>query len=587
MHDAYLKLRDIEHRLQMVDDRQTHTTPSEVDAPPFARFAGYQDNENFAIDLSETLSAVERRFGELFADVPALSGGRALSFTGADDHPDTIQTLQEMGYTAPGIVVAAIRSWHHGRVRAARTQRAREILTEITPDILARFGATPDPDRAFAAFEDFVTGLPAGVQVFALLQANRSLLDFLARVLGRSPYLAALIGRRPHVLDAALTDDFMRPPGDKLELQEALDQELSDALDLQDRLDAARRWLNDLRLGLGVQTIEGKLRPADAALALSNAADIVAQAMLAGVRAEFEQAHGSIPGSGYAIIAYGKWGSQELTIGSDLDLVAVYSATDSAQSDGDRPLAAPVYFMRLTQRLVTALTASTGEGRLFEVDMRLRPNGDDGPIATHIDGYRRYLEDSAWTWELMALSRARAAIGDASLIEMVEEIRLKALQGAPNRPNLLADVAAMRLRVAAVKQAGGPWDIRRRAGGLVDAEFIAQGLTLLHGANPLIAAKRRPADQLQALSDITTGSVLNVPNAAGFWLESQWLLRLLGHDEAAGLEIKHPDIQLTMAQALGEAGYDDLVIRRESVAACVKDAYDHVLSGHAVADSDT
>ncbi|MEQ9123726.1 MAG: glutamine-synthetase adenylyltransferase, partial [Alphaproteobacteria bacterium] len=195
MKASYLKLRDVEHRLQMVDDRQTHTTPAAADAQGFARFAGFETAEAFAEDLVATLRTVEGHYGDLFAEEPGLGGGGSLSFTGAEEHPDTLATIRGMGFADAENVSRTIRGWHHGRVRALRDRRAREILTEITPDILRRFGETPDPDRAFAAFERFVAGLPAGVQLFTLLDANRNLLDFLARALGRSAYLAALIGR--------------------------------------------------------------------------------------------------------------------------------------------------------------------------------------------------------------------------------------------------------------------------------------------------------------------------------------------------------------------------------------------------------
>lgn len=576
MAAAYLKLRDVEHRLQMVDDRQTHVTPDAEGMPEFARFCGFETADAFVADLEETLGTVARHYGDLFAEEPGLGLGGALSFTGAEEHPDTLKNLETMGYRQPERISQAIRGWHHGRVRAAKDRRAREILTEITPDILARFAETADPDRAFAGFERFVAGLPEGVQFFSLLEANRKLLDFLARILGRSAYLAELIGRRPHVIDAALNDDFMGPPGDREAFEQELARESEDAQDLQDRLDCARRWLNDTRLRLGVQTIEGALAPSRAAEALADAADVVAAAMLHAVETEFVEGHGRVPDGAYAVMAYGKWGSRERTIGSDLDLVAVYDAPEGAYSDGARRLAAPVYFMRLTQRLVTAMTATTGEGRLFEIDMRLRPTGDDGPIAVHIEAMRKYLSDSAWTWELMAVSRARYAIGDAALGARLEALRLNALADAPGRADLLADVANMRARIRAAKSAGDVWDVRRRAGGMVDVEFIAQGLALMHGDDPNVASARRPGAQLHALQEagaLWAADAESLAEAARFWLEAQWLIRLIGHDEAAGAELDHPDAKATFADVFGEPDYDALIVRRETTAKAVETAF--------------
>jgi len=578
---SYLKLRDIEHRLQMLDDRQTHTTPSAEDAAPFARFAGYESVAAFEADLVETLERVEGHFGELFAEEPTLGGGGALSFTGADEHPDTLSTIADMGFKDPEKVSRAIRGWHHGRVRAARDRRAREILTEITPDLLRRFGETRDPDRSFAAFEKFVAGLPEGVQLFSLLEANRGLLDFLARSLGRSAYLAELIGRRPHVIDAALSDDFMAPPGDKAAFFEEMARELEDALDLQDTLDGARRWLNDLRLSVGVQTLEGRLSPADASGAIADAADVVAETMLNGVYEEFRAGHGDIEGGAYGVIAYGKWGSRERTIGSDLDLVAVYDAPEDARSDGRRSLPAPVYYMRLTQRLITAMTTMTGEGRLFEVDLRLRPSGEDGPVAVRFEALAQYLNETAWTWELMALSRARYAIGDRGLGERIEGLRDAMLKQAASRPDVLADVAAMRRRIAEAKPAGGPWDIRRRPGGIVDVEFIAQGLSLLHGDEAAVRAARRPEDQLRALAGcgaISADRAEALAAAAKFWLAAQWVIRLVGLDEDGGDEAAHPDTRATFALALGYSDYEELIERREGLAEMASAAYQEIFA---------
>lgn len=581
MATSYVKLRDIEHRLQMVDDRQTHVTPDADGMLAFARFAGFETADAFVQNLESTLKTVHRRYGELFADEPGLGAGGALSFTGADDHPDTLKTIANLGFSKPDAVSGVIRGWHHGRVRAARNLRARQILTEITPDLLACFGETPDPDRAFGALETFVAGLPEGLQFFSLLEANRNLLRFLARILGQSAYLSELIGRRPHVIDAALNNDFMRPPGSKNDYQEAFAREVCDADDLQDQLDGARRWLNDVRLQLGVQTLEKALRPAAAAAALADGADVATAAMLEATQAEFNDAHGQLPGGAYAVMAFGKWGSQELTIGSDLDLVAVYDAPEGAASDGPRSLPAQVYYMRLTQRLITALTTSTGEGRLFTVDIRLRPSGDDGPIAVQLDSIRKYYSSEAWTWELMALSRSRFACGDPELGKSLETLRHAAIKAAAGHADVLENVHAMRKRIRAAKPAGGPWDLKQRSGGLLDVEFLAQGLTLAYGGDTQSAFARRPAEQFAALAKagvLTAARAEMLANAATFWLEAQWLLRLIGHSETIGAELEHADARTTLASVLGAPDYEALRRKREAIAADVASAFSEVFA---------
>lgn len=573
---AYEKLRTLEHRLQMVDDRQTHQTPDADDAYGFARFAGYETVEAFRDDLVATLETVEDHYAELFAEEEGLGGGRALSFTGADDHPDTLATIEAMGFKDPKGVADTVRGWHHGRIRAVRTARAREILTELTPDLLARFGAAPAPDAAFSAFAKFLAGLPAGVQVFSLFEANRGLLDFLARNLGRSPYLADHINQHPNVLDAVLTDAFMQPLGTESDLSEDLAFDLGDAVDFQDVLDGTRRWLSEIRLRLAVQTLEARMQPVEAAKALSYAADVVADRILTAVTSEFEATHGILPGGQYAVLAYGKWGSRELTIGSDLDLVAVYDAPDDAQSDGARSLGPAVYYMRLTQRLITALSIQTGEGRLFEIDMRLRPSGDDGPIAVHLGALSQYVRSDAWTWEKMALTRARCAIGATELCRQFESLRREVLSLPKEKVAHLQAVADMRRRIEASKTANGLWDVKLCAGGMVDAEFIAQGLAVLYGANEAVAAARAPADQFTALAEaggLSVESAALLSNAAHFWLSAQWIVRLLGlSDEILGTE----QTRQTIASALGYADYAALEAARDSMAATVQKAYETV-----------
>lgn len=582
LKSAYRKLRTIEHRLQMVDDRQTHTTPEVDEANTFARFAGYETKEAFASDLVQTLQTVESHYANLFADEEDLGGGRALSFTGADHHPETLATLTEMGFQDTERVAETIKGWHHGRIRAMRTGRAREILTELTPDLLGRFGSAPDADVAFNAFAEFLAGLPSGVQIFSLFEANRGLLDFLARVLCRSPYLATHISEHPHVLDAVLTDEFMAAPGDKESLRKDLCCDLGDAIDFQDVLDGARRWLSEIRLRLSVQTLEARLLPVVAAGILSDAADVVAAKMLIGVQAEFEAAHGMIEGGAYGVLAYGKWGSRELTIGSDLDLVAIYSAPEGAESNGARSLAPAVFYARLTQRLITALSAQTGEGCLFEVDMRLRPTGDDGPVATHIDALTRYLTEDAWTWELMALTRARFIAGDTALAKQFDDMRAEMMAKPRERVAHLADVANMRSRINSAKVTAGPWDVKLRQGGMVDAEFIGQGLALLNGREPCIQAARAPAEIFAALNTL---GVINddlaavMTQAALLWLSCQWVMRLLGPIDSEDADPTDERLKAEMAVALGYWDISAMELARDTLAAAVSAAYVEIYSG--------
>ena len=245
-------------------------------------------------------------------------------------------------------------------------------------------------------------------------------------------------------------------------------------------------------------------------------------------------------------------------------------------------MAPAVYYMRLTQRLITALTAQTGEGCLFEVDMRLRPTGDDGPIATHIDALARYLTEDAWTWELMALTRARFTAGDSALAERFDAVRGEMMAKPRERAVHLSDVASMRSRIESAKGAGGPWDVKLRQGGMVDAEFIGQGLALLNGGDPSIQAARAPAEMfaaLNALGGMDDGRAAVLIDAASFWLSCQWVMRLLGPIGSEEADPADDRLKAEMAAVLGYDGTSAMEFARDTLAAAVSAAYLEIYSG--------
>ena len=234
----YRFLRRVEHRLQMVDDAQTHRLPdSREGIAHVGAFLGYRGPEAFAADLTAHLSSVERHYAELFEEAPSLAGPGNLVFTGAEDDPETLATLARLGFADPRAVAAMVRGWHHGRMRATRSQRAREILTELVPELLRLFGATPHPDAALRRFDQFLSRLPAGVQLFSLFQANPGLLALVADIMAGAPRLAEQLAQRPALLDAVLTREFFAAlPG-----QPVL------AADLGARADGGRRFRRHAR----------------------------------------------------------------------------------------------------------------------------------------------------------------------------------------------------------------------------------------------------------------------------------------------------------------------------------------------------
>ncbi|MDR3514977.1 MAG: bifunctional [glutamine synthetase] adenylyltransferase/[glutamine synthetase]-adenylyl-L-tyrosine phosphorylase [Azospirillaceae bacterium] len=528
---AYRFLRWVEHRLQMMEDQQTHRlpeTPQGVAA--FAGFLGYSDPERFRAELRAHLARVEDHYASLFEDAPPLADAGNLVFTGTDDDPATIATLRAMGFTNPAAIATTVRGWHHGRYRATRSTRAREILTELIPSLLRALAATPHPDDAFINFDSFLAGLPAGVQLLALVYNNPSLLNLVAEIMGTAPRLAAALSRRPGQFDAVLSPGFFDTLPSAGHLADDWARLRPLAGSLEETMDLCRRWTADQIFQAGAHILRHVTEADACGPFLSDVADLGLTILTDAVTEDFARQHGRFTGTRMAVLAMGRLGSREMTVRSDLDLIMVYDVPpELTQSDGPRPLSPGEYFIRLCQRLITAITAPTSEGRLYEVDMRLRPSGNAGPLAVSAAGFARYQADSAWTWEHMALTRARVATGPSSLRQRLEAIVATVLTRPRDPDRLLYDVAAMRRRIDKEFGHDDPWDFKYCQGGFIDIEFITQYLMLRHGhEHPSVIAR----DCRTALRHLAEAHLIAADDAAtliegfGLWRRLQGFLRL-------------------------------------------------------------
>ena len=513
---AYRFLRTIEHRLQMIADEQTHSLP--LDAGKFeqvAHFSGYADGAALARAVTERLETVQRHYAALFENVPALSPQTVpgnLVFTGDSDDPATIETLRKLGFSSPSAAITTVRGWHFGRYPAMRSARARESLTEFTPNLLEALARSSQPDLALTTFDRFFADLPAGVQLFAMLRNNPALLRMLADIMGSAPRLARILSRRPRVIDAVLDPGFIGELPLEHELAEIVQTTLSRAHSYEDCLDLARALGQEQSFLIGVAVLSGAVTAEQS----GNAYAVLAEQLIRGLQAQveriIERQHGRVPGGQVCVIGLGKLGGHEMTASSDLDLILIYDH-DAAHdlSDGIKPLPVQQYFARVTQRLISALSAPTAEGQLYPVDMRLRPSGNAGPLATSLAGFARYQTEEAWTWEHMALTRARVLCGPGSLSDDIAAMIGKILRSPRDRARVAADVRSMRARIAQEKGTADIWDIKYHRGGLVDVEFIAQFLQIVH-------AHDRPGilDQntIHALEKLRAANLLAEPDAA-------------------------------------------------------------------------
>jgi glutamate-ammonia-ligase adenylyltransferase len=488
---CYCFLRRLEHRLQMTFDRQTHRlpdTPEELRA--LALFLGYADEAAFSDAVLHHLRTVERIYSGTIEAGPALSvstdhGGGSLVFTGKEDDPDTIATLSRMGFANAASVAATVRGWHFGRYRATRTARARELLTELAPALLPALGRQREPDQAFLRFDAFLGRLPAGVQILSLLRRNPPLLEKLAALFGAAPGLADYLAAHPAVLDG-----FLAGSSQTAEAVQALQPMLADARDYEDVLDGLRRIARERDVLAGISELDGTLTTDRAAAVRCDTAEASLRALLPATEADFARRHGRIAGGALAMVALGKLGGREMLWGSDLDLILVYDhAPDAGSSDGEKPLDPVTYFARLAQRVIAAITAPTRSGKLYDVDMRLRPTGNKGPIATSLSSFTRYHAEESWTWERMALTRARVVAGPPQLRAAIDGAVRCALARAEAPQKIRADAVAMRRRIAETFPPDRPLEIKHRAGGLMELEFVAQALQLIAApADPAVPA---------------------------------------------------------------------------------------------------
>ncbi|MCC7048182.1 MAG: bifunctional [glutamine synthetase] adenylyltransferase/[glutamine synthetase]-adenylyl-L-tyrosine phosphorylase [Alphaproteobacteria bacterium] len=591
---AYRFLRRLEHRLQMVDDKQTHAMPADdAGIAQVAAFMAFDDPAAFTAALEGHLRTVERRYAHLFETAPTLGAAvdaegdtvlGNLVFTGAENDPDTLATLKRLGFSDPPSVADRVRSWHHGRFRAMRSARARELLTELMPGLLAALGRTAEPDRAFARFDEFLGLLPAGVQILSLFQSNPALLDLVADIMGSAPMLAEQLARNPILLDGVLGAGFAADVPPRAELEAELDRMLERAEDFQDVLDLCRRWSNDHKFHLGLRMLRGQSDAHAAGPAMTELAEIAIDRLLGRIAADFMRAHGRFGDAELAVVALGKLGAREMTVASDLDLIFVYGDTAAEASDGPKPLPSMVYFARLSQRLITALTAPTAEGKLYDVDMRLRPSGNQGPIASAIGGFRRYQESDAWTWEHMALSRARPIAGPPALRAAIEAVIRDALTRPRDADKLVLDVADMRARMAREFRARDLFDVKHARGGLVDCDFIAQYLQLRHAhADPAVLDPNTCTAfrKLARAGKLDHATAEDLIEATALWHRVQGLLRLTVGD--ASVRDAPVGVRRALALAGRVGGLEALEARMRALAEKVTSAFEALIERPAAA----
>jgi glutamate-ammonia-ligase adenylyltransferase len=481
LEPAYRFLRTVEHRLQMVADEQTHTLPRRrPELERFTLFAGYADRDAFAQALLSHLKAVEARYARLFERAPLDVAGHTLAFPQEADDKPTLASLDAMGFHRPLEASAMVRGWLAGRPRSLKSEAARAHFAQLVPILIDHMARADNPDTALVAFDHFLDNLSAGTRLFSFLRQNPDLVALVARLLGTAPRLADTLAQRPQVLDPFIDPAFFGALPGPDQLSHGLARSLGEAASYEDFLDRVRLFGQEQIFLIGARILSGTVSAQQAGLAFASIAEAILRALHGKVADMLEAAHGRVPGGETAVLAMGKLGGREMTANSDLDLIVVYDFDPAhPESDGARPLHAAQYFARFTQRLINALTTPTNYGRLYDVDMRLRPSGRAGPLATSLAAFAHYQHNEAWTWEHMALTRARVVSASPAFAARVGSVMREVLCAPREAGAVAANVIEMRRAIAAEK-GSARWDLKYAAGGLIDLEFIAQYLELVH-----------------------------------------------------------------------------------------------------------
>ena len=536
----YRAHREVEHRLQMVNDAQTHSMPASAEG--VARIAAFcgQTESAFRRDLLDRLNCTDRLTEGFFSPAEVEEG------------PDLSDKAREI-----------TKGWES--YPALRSDRAQAIFRRLRPRLLKELARTANPDEALVALDGFLAGLPAGVQIFALFEANPTLIELIVDIAGSAPALARYLSRNAAVLDGVIGGSFWGDWPGMGALRAELAARLALAGDYEARLDAARRWMKEWHFRIGVHHLRGLIDGFEAGKQYADLAEAVVGVIWDEATADFALKHGAMPGRGAVMIGMGSVGAARLNAGSDLDLIVIYDAQGVEMSDGPRPLATRPYYARLTQGVVTALTAQMPEGRLYEVDMRLRPSGRAGPVATGLDSFTTYQETEAWTWEHLALTRARMLAGNPALGGAVEAFRRDLLAAKGRGPGVRGDVAEMRARLQGAKPAQGAWDAKNGPGRIMDIELAAQTLALL-AASPARGVERQ----------IAAGAGGRMPDSDAQALLSAYRLQWRLHAAARLLSDEALDLD-----RLGEGAR--AFILRETGAASVPDLQSRLADAHQAA----
>ncbi|MFL6745885.1 MAG: bifunctional [glutamine synthetase] adenylyltransferase/[glutamine synthetase]-adenylyl-L-tyrosine phosphorylase [Sphingomicrobium sp.] len=558
---TYRLLRTIEHRAQMLEDAQTHLLPAEPEAlDNVARLHGLGGG-------AELLALLEPRVecaGEIFDGISAGEAGQL-----SNDPDILLQELTGLGFSNPAAAARHVGDWRSGKARSLRSPAAQGAFEAMLPGLLQAIAAGPDPERALNRLSDIVERLSSGVNFFRLLQARPNLAQLLAKILAHAPALADQLARRPQLFEGLFDASSFDPPP----AAEAFAADLGKILGADSyevALDKVRRLVNERRFALGVQLIDRRSDPLEVAAGYSRVAEGTLEALARTAASEFEDVHGRFPGGELVIVALGRLGGCELTQASDLDIIYLHTAPPDGTSDGSKPLGPNDYFNRLANRVTAALSVPTAAGPLYDVDTRLRPEGAKGMLVVSLDAFERYQRNEAWTWEHMALCRARPVFGSSAVRDRTTKLIEDILRQPRNAATVVGDAMKMRAEMERHKPSRSALDVKLGPGGLVDLEFGVHVLQLTRGVG------LHP--QLEfAVAELHADGLVNskVVGAQKLLTRMLVMMRLV-----APADVKpNAETWQLVAEACGAASWDELLAEHDAARHSVSDLWHRIKEG--------
>jgi len=595
LSEAYLFLRNVEHRIQMVREAHSYFIPKdEEEERALARRMNIgvgtrgQERELFWNLYHDQTAVVRRSFERLFfgarREMEPESGGLAGKLWNELDREElAIEELKNLGLKDPRGSYRSLLEIRDGTPYSPPSPRRLKVMRALGPALMAELLRFGSPDQTLFNLAEFSHRVGGRTGFLSLLVENPKTMRLLIRLFATSRFLTDLFLKRPELLDSLIRVDLTRLRKTRDEMTRGLFAVLDQAEDLEDKLNTLRRYRAEEFIRIGLHDIGGELDIEEVIAQLSDLADACLGGAVRVARGEVDKSLGPLSGGEFAVLAMGKLGGREIDYHSDLDLIFIYDFQDWSGVGGAGAGSGKVhdYFMRIGQKMITVLTAPLEEGVAYKIDMRLRPSGKSGPLVTSLDAFRAYHEKSAELWERQALIKARFAAGDEAVGRAAEEVAATTAYGKGLAPEGVKEIHHLRDRME--KELAGENDsrfnLKKGRGGMVDVEFITQMLQLSHGHRHPTMRRRATLDALRALND------LNVITDADYGVLSHGYLFLrrldhclrLEHDQSIEILERDSDRLERVAQSLGYKGAEgmagtdllkDYEQQREAIRAC-------------------